>query len=199
MSRTLDTDTVIVTAGDLVDEIGPEELSLTAVADRLGVTQPAMYRHVENLAALWRLLGLDTRDRLATALTEASVGLAGADAISAIAVAWRRFANDHPGRYASTGRHAVAGDPDLEDAAHRTISVLERALTAYGFDDDARRDAAEMIRSSLHGFVSYEIGDGHPDLDRIDASFDRMVHHLIVAFEAEQALHTGTTTGTKIA
>ncbi len=194
MSRSLDTETVVSTAGDLVDEIGPEELSLTAVADRLGVTQPAMYRHVANLAELWRLLGIDTRGRLADALTESSVGLAGADAITAIAAAWRRFANDHPGRYASTGRHAVAGDPALEDAAHRTISVLERALTAYGFDADARRDAADTMRSSLHGFVSYEIGDGHPDPERLDASFERMVHHLIVAFEAEQALHADSAT-----
>ncbi len=188
-NKVLDTIAVVTAAGDLVDEVGPEELSLTKVAERLGVTQPALYRHVANLAELWRLLGVDTRARLANELAEASIGLAGGDAIDAIAHAWRRFAVKHPGRYASTGRHAVEGEPDLIAAAHRTISVLERALTAYGFDDDARRDAAEMIRSTLHGFASYEIGHGHPDPERLDVSFQRLIHHLNVAFDAERRLH----------
>ncbi len=188
-NRVLDTITVVTAAGDLIDEIGPEKLSLTSVADRLGVTQPALYRHVANLAELWRLLGIDTRARLANVLAEASIGLAGGDAITAIANAWRQFAIDHPGRYASTGRHSIEGEPDLIAAAHRTISVLERALTAYGFDDDARRDAAELMRSTFHGFASYEIGHGHPDPDRLDVSFARLVHHLTVAFDAEQRLH----------
>lgn len=185
-NKVLDTITVVAAAGDLVDEVGPERLSLTKVADRLGVTQPALYRHVANLAELWRLLGVDTRARLANELAEASIGLAGGDAIEAVAHAWRRFATKHPGRYASTARHAVDGEPDLIAAVHRTISVLERALTAYDFDDEARRDAADMMRSTLHGFASYEIGHGHPDPDRLDRSFERIIHHLSVAFEAEQ-------------
>lgn len=188
-NKVLDTIAVVTAAGDLVDEVGPEELSLTKVAEQLGVTQPALYRHVANLAELWRLLGIDTRARLANELAEASIGLAGGDAIDAIAHAWRRFAVDHPGRYASTGRHAVEGEPELVAAVHRTISVLERALTAYGFDDEARRDAAEMMRSTLHGFASYEIGHGHPDPERLDGSFQRLIHHLTVAFDAEQRLH----------
>lgn len=185
-SKVLDTITVVTAAGDLVDEVGPEQLSLTKVADRLGVTQPALYRHVASLAELWRLLGIDTRARLANELAEASIGLAGGDAIDAIARAWRRFANNHPGRYASTARHAVEGEPDLMAAAHRTISVLERALNAYEFDEETCRDAAEMMRSTLHGFTSYEIGHGHPDPTRVDRSFERMIHHLSVAFEAER-------------
>ncbi len=188
-SRVLDTIAVVTAAGDLIDEIGPEELSLTRVAEQLGVTQPALYRHVANLAELWRLLGIDTRARLANVLAEASIGLAGGDAIEAIANAWRQFAIDHPGRYASTGRHSVEGEPDLTAAAYRTISVLERALSAYGFDDDARRDAAEMMRSTFHGFASYEIGHGHPDPERLDVSYARLVHHLTVAFDAEKQLH----------
>lgn len=193
-AKVLDTIAVVTTAGDLVDELGPEQLSLTKVAERLGVTQPALYRHVANLAELWRLLGIDTRARLANVLAEASIGLARGDAIEAIANAWRRFASEHPGRYASTGRHAVEGEPDLVAAAHRTISVLERALTAYDLDDQARRDAADMMRSTLHGFASYEIGHGHPDPDRVDTSFERLIHHLTVAFEAEHHLKATTTT-----
>ncbi len=184
---TLDRSAVVTAAGDLIDEAGPEALTLTRVAERLGVTQPALYRHVANLADLWRLLGIDTRTRLADTLAEASIGRARGDAVAALATAWRRFAIDHPGRYASAGRHAIEGEPELVEAANRTIAVLERALGGYGLDDDDRRHAADTLRSAFHGFASYEIGHGHPDPDRLDASFERLVHHLTVAFTAEAA------------
>ncbi|MEM9563163.1 MAG: WHG domain-containing protein [Actinomycetota bacterium] len=187
MQPTLDRSAVVTAAGDLVDEVGPEALTLTRVAERLGVTQPALYRHVASLADLWRLLGIDTRSRLAEALAEASIGRARGDAVASLATAWRRFAIDHPGRYASAGRHAIEGEPELVAAANRTIAVLERALGGYGLADAERRFAADTLRSAFHGFASYEIGHGHPDPDRLDASFERLVHHLTVAFTAEAA------------
>lgn len=181
-SRRLDTATVVSVAGTLVDQIGPERLTLSLIARELGVTQPAVYRHVEDLAAMWRALGLSTRALLADELAEAAVGTTGHEAVEAVAHAWRRFAHQHPGRYRSADRYAVAGDESLERAAHRTIGVLEQALQGFGLPDEERRYAADTLRSALHGFVAYELGDGHPDPDRLDASYDRMIAHLCRAF-----------------
>jgi len=146
------------------------------------VTQPALYRHVDGLADVWRELGLATRATLADQLAEASVGRTGPDAVAAVAAAWRDFGATHPGRYRSADRYAVAGDAALEAAAHRTIGVLERALQGFDLSGDELRFAADTLRSALHGFVSYELGDGHPDPDRVDGSFDRLVDHLCTAF-----------------
>ena len=180
----LTTESIVTTAGDFVDEFGPEAMTLTKIADELGVTQPALYRHVDGLADVWRELGLATRATLADNLAEAGVGRTGPDAVSAVASAWRDFGLANPGRYRAADRHAVAGDPALEAAAHRTIAVLERALQGFDLDDDQLRFAADTLRSSLHGFVSYELGNGHPDQDRVDASFDRLVDHLCAAFRS---------------
>lgn len=181
-SRRLDTATVVRVAGTLVDQLGPEELSLSLIARELGVTQPAVYRHVEDLAAMWRALGLSTRSLLADELAEAAVGKTGHEAVEAVAQAWRRFAHEHPGRYRSADRYAVAGDESLERAARRTIGVLEQALQGFDLPEEERRHAADTLRSALHGFVAYELGDGHPDPDRVDASYDRMIGHLCQAF-----------------
>lgn len=180
----LDTALVMATAGELVDRVGAEGLSLSAIARELGVTQPALYRHVDDLADLWRGLGLSTRALLADELADAAIGLTGEEALRAVAGAWRSFARRHPGRYRSTDRYAVAGDPALEAAAHRTIGVLDAALRGFDLDDTERRFAANTVRSALHGFVAYELGDGHPEPDRLDEAFERLVDHLAAAFRS---------------
>ncbi|MGI9611583.1 MAG: TetR/AcrR family transcriptional regulator [Acidimicrobiales bacterium] len=186
----LTTESIVSTAGDFVDEFGPEAMTLTKIANELGVTQPALYRHVDGLADVWRELGLATRATLADNLAEASVGRTGADAVRAVASTWRDFGIANPGRYRAADRHADGGDPALEAAAHRTIEVLERALQGFDLDADELRFAATTLRSSLHGFVSYELGNGHADHDRVDASFDRLVDHLCTAFSNRNGAST---------
>ncbi len=180
----LDERRIVAVAGELVDEFGPDELTLTSVADRLGVTQPALYRHVDGLSDLWRALGVSTREMLAERLAEAGVGRTGEAAVRSIAEAWRQFGRDHPGRYRSTDRHAVSGDDSLERAAGRTIDLIERSLAGFGLSETATTGAAHTLRSAVHGFVAIEIVDGNPDPTIADQSFDHLVGHLCTAFAA---------------
>ena len=75
--RTLDTDQVVSSAAALADTEGLDVVTLTRVAERLGVRQPALYRHVDSYDGLIRALGLRGREILAERLSEAAVGLAG--------------------------------------------------------------------------------------------------------------------------
>lgn len=182
----LDHQRIVAAAGDFVDQHGPEELTLTRVAEQLGVTQPALYRHLGGLSDLWRALGISTRAMLADALTEASVGRSGPEAVRAVAEEWRSFAQRHPGRYRSTNRYAVTGDQDLEQATKRTIGVLARSLRGYELSPEATLAAASTLRAALHGFAAFEVGDGHPDAGAVDTNFDDLVEHLCGAFRALQ-------------
>ncbi len=183
-TQPLDLDLIVATAGDYVDEHGPEELTLTKIAEELGVTQPALYRHLGGTSELWKALGLSTRAMLADALAEASVGWSGQDALWAVANAWRAFARRHPGRYRSTDRHAVAGDPSLEEATHRTLTVLARSLRGFELSDADTLAAANTVRAALHGFASFEVSDLHPEPDAVDDSFNSLIEHLCLAFGA---------------
>lgn len=182
--RTLDHDTVIVIATGLLDDHGVEAVTLAAVAERAGVTQPALYRHVDGAAGLWRSIGLATRQELADHLGAAALGQAGPDAVRAVAAAWRGYASQHPGRYRSTERFPVLGDDELEAAVGRVVDVLATALRGFDLSVDDTRHAALMLRSALHGFVSFELGDGNPGDVRADDTFNRLITTLCAGFDS---------------
>lgn len=180
----LDRDAVIQIAAEIINEEGLGALSLKRVAAKAGVTQPALYRHVESLDDVWRALGLAARADLAAVLSEATIGLSGSDAVHAVANAWRQFARQHPGRYRSTERWPVRGDAELEAAVQQVVEVLALSLRSYELSDDDVAHAARLLRSALHGFVSFELGDGHPFSPEIDVTFDRLIDMLIAGFES---------------
>ncbi len=181
---TLDHDAVVSIATSLLDEHGIEAVTLAAVAERAGVTQPALYRHVAGAADLWRSVGLATRRELADHLGAAALGRAGTDAVRAVAEAWRGYAVQHPGRYASTKRFPVVGDDQLEAAVGRVVDVLAAALRGFGLSADDTRHSALILRSAIHGFVSFELGDGNPGDVHTDDTFDRLITTLCTGFSS---------------
>src|SRR5436305_5276320 len=130
----LDRERVVRTAAALIDAPtnGQEELSLSRLAEQLGVRTPSLYKHVDGLPALRRDLTLLGLRELGSRLTEAAAGRSGDQAIRAIAAAYRDFAHQHPGLYAATQRAPDAGDAELVAAAERVVSLVLRVLEAYG-------------------------------------------------------------------
>lgn len=183
-SMPLDRARVLAIAGDLIDAEGIDALTLTRIADVAGVTQPALYRHVDSLSDLWRGLGIANRQQLAAELTAASVGRAGRDNVAAVAAAWRDYGRRHPGRYRADERYAVEGDPELEALVEQVIDILALSLRGFGMTEDDVVHGARTLRSALHGFVSFELGDGHPRAQDPDDSFDHLVDMLCAGFEA---------------
>jgi len=177
--RTLDTGQVVDAAARIADREGVEAITLTRVADELGVRQPALYRHVDGYDALIRSLGLRGREILGARLAEAAIGVAGAEAVRAVGLAWRGVVVDHPGLYAATDRYPCAGDAELEEAVERIVAVIAQSLAGFDLDDTDRVHAARSLRSAFHGFAHLESGDGHPHPEDLDDSFDELLTLLI--------------------
>ena len=169
---------VIDVASDLADAEGLDQLTLTAVANRLGVRQPALYRHVASRGDLVRSLSLRGREVLVRRLTAAAIGRSGDDAVAAVGQAWRQMVRDHPGLYAATDRHPCAGDPELEAAVEQVLAVLARTLLSFGLDAEQGVHAARTLRSAFHGFSHLEAGDGHPLPHDPEETFDHLVQLL---------------------
>lgn len=184
----LDRARVLTIAGDLIDAEGIGALTLTRIADVAGVTQPALYRHIDSLGDLWRGLGVANRKQLAAELATACVGRSGSDSVAAVANAWRSYGLRHPGRYRADERYAVHGDAELEALVERVVEVLALSLRGFGMTDDDVVHGARALRSALHGFVCFELGDGHPRAQGTDESFDRLVSVLCAGFEASGRL-----------
>lgn len=180
----LSSELVIETAADIADVDGLDAVTLTRIARRLGTSQPALYRHVDSYDDLIRSLGLRGREKLASRLTRSAVGVAGEDAVRAMGLAWRKMVADHPGLYAATDRYPCAGDPELEAAVERVVGTLQLALADFDLSPDRQVHAARTMRSAFHGFSHLEAGDGHPQEQDLDDSFDHLIELLCTGIRA---------------
>lgn len=165
----------------MADEIGLSRLTLAAIAQRLGVRQPSLYKHIDGTDGLQRSLAVRAKTELADTLGRAAVGRSRGDAITAMSHAYRAWALAHPGRYAAAQRASTAGDTESEAADRAVVRVAADVLAGYDLGGDDSIDATRALRSALHGFVSLESSGGFGLPADIDRSFDRLVRGLEAA------------------
>ena len=170
----LTTAVVVREAADLADEIGYDALTLTAVATRLKVAVPSLYKHVGGLDDLRRGVALMAIAELGSAMSAAIADDAGRD-LQALATAYRRYALDHPGRYAATVRAAPADDPELRAAGEATLRPVFEVLGRRGLAGDDIVHAARSLRAALHGYASLETAGGFGLPQDVDRSFEWML------------------------
>jgi AcrR family transcriptional regulator len=173
---------VIEEAERIVDEVGLSSMTLAALAHRLKVRQPSLYKHISGMEGVQRSIALRAKRELAAVLGQAAVGRARGDAIVSMSHAYRAWAMQHPGRYAATQRAPIAGDVEDEQASRAVVRVAFDVMAGYELRDDDAVDAIRALRSGLHGFVTLEAGNGFGMPVDVDRSFDRMVAGLATAF-----------------
>lgn len=169
---------VAATAAELADEVGLDRLTLAGVAQRLGVSGPALYKHVAGLDALHRDIAVLALGELTAALSAATVGRAGADALRGLADAYRAYARAHPGRLAASVRAPAAGDAEHAAASDAALAVLVAVLRGYGVQDGDLVDALRVVRAALHGFAAVETAGGFGRPRDVDATYARYVRTL---------------------
>ena len=191
----LSAERVVERAAQIVDEHGLEALSLSRLAADLGVAPPSLYKHVSGMGDLVRGVSVRAVDELADRLAASVMGLAGRDALRALADAYRGFAHEHPGLYPMTQVPAETSDGSLSplrsSAAQRTVAIVTAALAGYCIPDERVVDAVRMTRASLHGFVDIEVQGGFAMDVPIDVSFATLVDSLDAALIALGGQHGG--------
>jgi AcrR family transcriptional regulator len=183
---------VLEEAERLADEVGLSHLTLAALAARLGVRQPSLYKHIDGMDGLQRGLAVRAKNELANILARAAIGRERGDAITAIAHVYREWARDHPGRYAAAQPAPAAGDAEDIAASQAVVSVATAVLAGYRLRDDDAIDATRALRSALHGFVILELGGGFGLPADIDRSFERLVAGIVTALSSSSDQQTTT-------
>lgn len=180
----------LITAGaDLADEVGYDRLTMGLLAERVGVRTPSLYKHVVSLDALRRGISLQSKRELGEWLAQAAVGVSGPEAVRAFADAYRRWVLDHPGRYAAGIRAPAADDEEDRRVSDEAVKPLYRILAGFELGSHGV-DAARMLRSSLHGFVSLEAAGGFGLPRDATRSFDFLVETLIAGLRSGGAEHS---------
>ncbi|MEU3185076.1 WHG domain-containing protein [Streptomyces sp. NPDC006923] len=177
---------VVAAGAALADEVGFAELSMGLLAERVGVRTPSLYKHTASLDALRHGISVQAKREFGHALARAAVGRSGPDAVHAIADAYRRWAVDHPGRYAATIRAPAAGDEEDLRVSSEALEIFLDVLAGFGLRDDRAIDATRTLRSALHGFVSLESSGGFGMPRDVDRSFRYLVDTLIAGLRADQ-------------
>ncbi len=167
----------------IADRESLAEVTLAAVAQSLGVRAPSLYNHVDGLPGMLRLVTLLSLAEFTDVIRDAAVGRSGADALGAVARAYRAYAQEHPGRYAATLRAPAPDDAELAGASMRPVEVVVAVLGAWGFTGDEALHRVRVVRAAIHGFVSLEAEGGFGLPLNLDESFELMLQTLIGGLE----------------
>ncbi|WP_433324483.1 TetR/AcrR family transcriptional regulator [Spirillospora sp. CA-294931] len=169
-------------AAELADEVGFENVTVSALARGFGVKDASLYSHVKNVHDLKCRVATLALTELADQVAAALAGRAGRDALVAFASAYRTYANAHPGRYAAT---MFKLDPEAAatGAAGRHAEMTRAILRGYALSEPDETDALRLLHSTFHGFVSLEQAVGAQQPRDLDASWHRILDALDAALK----------------
>ncbi|GHJ99815.1 transcriptional regulator [Streptomyces sp. Y2F8-2] len=174
---------IVAAAADLADEVGFENVTVSALARHFGVKDASLYSHVRNLQDLRTRVALLAGGEMIDDIAAAVAGRAGKEALAAFAGAYREYAHRHPGRYAATqiriDQSLVADSPAMQ----RTAEITYGMLRAYGLDEPDLTDAVRLLRSTFHGYCALEATGGFGAPRDVEASWSKAVDALHVALE----------------
>jgi len=172
----LSSEQIVQSAAALADEIGFATLTMGVVAEKLDMRAPSLYKHVLGLDDLQHRIATLAMVELGDELRDALQGRAGRDALAALLTVVRRYATEHPGRYAATVGEPFRGqdDPFLH-AATRLLRSITAVISGYGIPAADADHAARTLRCLLHGFASLLISDAFQWDADIDLTFEWMI------------------------
>ena len=180
----IDLDDVIRSATGFIDLGGLDDLALGKVADDLGVRTSALYNHVDGLDGLRRVVSSHASETLAELLRDAAVGRSRAAALEEVAHAYRRFAHQHSGQYASILLPAASTAAGTQNAQAEIVRVIARILEGFGLEGDRAVHGARIVRSAIHGFVTLESTESFVNPLDQDESFRALVDFLVAGLDA---------------
>ncbi|OLF19294.1 TetR/AcrR family transcriptional regulator [Actinophytocola xanthii] len=176
---------IVGAARTIVEEEGLANLTMQAVAVRVGVRAPSLYKRVRNRDDLVRLAIEDTVRELGEQLAAVAVGGETRRDLAELCRAFRAFAHAHPAGYRlifaavsevsrpSVGSLSAAAAPVLRAAAE--LAGPARAL-----------EAARTITAWAHGFVSMELANAFNLGGDVERAFEYGISRLAAALTTSE-------------
>ena len=146
-------DDVVDEAIAMIDEgTASADVTLGALARRLGIRPQSLYAHVDGSGGLSCAIAAAGLQALAGDVTAAGIGANGVEAVTRIVRAHLAFARARPGLY-EAAIHPPGDDPDLLAAIDSVGAPLERVLTTTGMTAEERVHWTRLFLASVYGYV----------------------------------------------
>lgn len=152
----IDSGMLLLAAVAIADEQGAEEITISSVAQRLGIRPPSLYNHVSGLAELRGMVAIHALTRLNESIEKATEGKAGEEAVRAFAEAYLRYAREHPGLYEMIQLAPGTEDRRMEEASQRLVASIVSLLEHYSLTEEEAIHTVRGLRSLIHGFATLE-------------------------------------------
>jgi AcrR family transcriptional regulator len=144
---------------ELADEVGFDQVTVSALARRFDVKVASLYSHVKNSHDLKTRIALVALEELADRGAAALAGRAGKDALTALANVYRDYAREHPGRY-DAARFRLDPEAAAASAGRRHSAMSRAVLRGYDLTEPDQTHAVRLLGSVFHGYVSLEAAGG---------------------------------------
>jgi len=172
-------DAIVLAARDLLEEEGLAALTMNAIALRVGVRAPSLYKRVESRDRLIQLVAEATLSDLNGRLdTELSV--------AQLVTIFRAFGHERPAAFQLVLTPA-AGTP-LADASYRAASteaILQSAGRIAGHDNAL--EAARLVVAWATGFITMELNGAFQLGGDVDRAWEFGVAHIVEALAIRPA------------
>lgn len=153
-------DAIVAAGRDLLEAGGPDGLTMRAVADRVGVRAPSLYKRMRDKAALRRLVADATADDLAARFEDVS-------GFPAQIRAFRNFAHERPEGFRLLFFSGAASQEAIERASSPVLGLAD-ALSGQ----EHALEAARLVTAWATGFVSMELAGAFHLGGDLDKAFE---------------------------
>jgi AcrR family transcriptional regulator len=168
-ARTTDA-AILAAARELLEAGGPEAVTMQAVAERVGVRAPSLYKRVASRSALLRAVAEDAMSEIGDELASAARTGDPGDDLRSMALAFRAWAQRGPNAY----RHVFGATPGADRPSSRlgaaaVAPVLDACTSLVG--PVHALDAARLVTAYVHGFTSMDLAGGFGLGGDVDGAF----------------------------
>jgi AcrR family transcriptional regulator len=160
---------IVDAAAGLLETGGVSSVTMHAVAQKVGVKAPSLYKRVRDREALLALVVGAAADDLTSRLEAASDGL------EEMLAAFRRFGHERPEAF----RLLFTTTLDPDKVAATSAPVLLATTSAVG--DEHALDAARLLTAWATGFVTMELAGAFRLGGDLDDAFRYGVAHLLTS------------------
>jgi AcrR family transcriptional regulator len=176
---------IVAAALALINELGAEALSMQAIAQKVGVQGPSLYKHFTDRAALLKAAETQLFQELAAVLWEAASAGSEGEAAQRMAFAYRAFAKRNPRAYGLMFASVLADGEAVAIRQAAAQPVLELFLRMFRNDFNAALRAARATTAFCHGFVSMELAGAFRLGGDIDDAFAGGIDAVLAGITAQ--------------
>lgn len=191
MRKGLTKEKIIDAAVLLLEEGSLEDFSVYKLAEKLGVSVSSLYKHVANVDEINFEIALRAVDELILLQNAAMEGKSRQEAVWDMAAAFRKFAFSHPKAFKMITVLPGSFPASSRNFRKHLMEPIRKAVELYDISEDQRMHWLRILRSTMHGFVTYEMSaaDHEPELVNTQESYRIAIANIVFALESLEKEH----------